>query len=76
MKKFDAPSVRELLDTGAEKFGDATFIKFIRDGKIEVLPFRPAVYFFALRALVFPLAPALLGLIIQPLSITRIIHPV
>ena len=23
MKKFDAPSVRELLDTGAEKFGDA-----------------------------------------------------
>ena len=40
------------------------------------LELRPAVYFFAFRALVFPLAPALLGLIIQPLSVTRIIHPV
>ena len=40
MKKFDAPSVRELLDTGAEKFGDATFIKFIRDGKIEERSFK------------------------------------
>lgn len=40
MKKFDAPSVRELLDNGAEKFGDATFIKFIRDGKIEERSFK------------------------------------
>ena len=37
MKKFDAPSVRELLDNGAEKFGDATFIKFIRNGKELVI---------------------------------------
>lgn len=40
MKKFDAPSVRELLDNGAEKYGDATFIKFIRDDKIEERSFK------------------------------------
>lgn len=35
MEIFDAPSVRELLDSGAEKYGDSTFIKFIRNGAIE-----------------------------------------
>lgn len=40
MKKFDAPTVRELLDNGAEKYGDATFIKFIRDGVIEERSFK------------------------------------
>ena len=35
MEIFDAPSVRELLDNGAEKYGDSTFIKFIRNGAIE-----------------------------------------
>ena len=35
MKNFDAPSVRELLDSGAEKYGDSTFIKFIRNDVIE-----------------------------------------
>lgn len=35
METFDAPSVRELLDDGAAKYGDATFIKFIRDEKVE-----------------------------------------
>lgn len=34
-KDFYIPSVRELLDTAAEKYGDKTFIKFVRDGKIE-----------------------------------------
>ena len=40
MDNFTAPSVRELLDSGAEKYGDATFIKFIRDGKIEERSFK------------------------------------
>lgn len=40
MENFDAPSVRELLDNGAEKYGDATFIKFIRDDKIEERSFK------------------------------------
>lgn len=40
MKNFDAPTVRELLDNGAEKYGDATFIKFIRDGIIEERSFK------------------------------------
>lgn len=40
MKNFDAPSVRELLDNGAEKYGDATFIKFIRDDKVEERSFK------------------------------------
>lgn len=35
MKNFDAPSVRELLDSRAEKYGDSTFIKFIRNDVIE-----------------------------------------
>ena len=35
MEIFDAPSVRELLDNGAEKYGNSTFIKFIRNGAIE-----------------------------------------
>lgn len=35
MEIFDAPSVRELLDSGAEKYGNSTFIKFIRNGAIE-----------------------------------------
>ena len=35
MEKFDAPSVRELLDSGAEKYGDSTFIKFIRNDVVE-----------------------------------------
>lgn len=35
MEIFDAPSVRELLDSGAEKYGDSTFIKFIRNDAIE-----------------------------------------
>ncbi len=40
MENFDAPSVRELLDNGAEKYGDATFIKFIRDDKVEERSFK------------------------------------
>lgn len=40
MSNFDAPSVRELLDIGAEKYGDSTFIKFIRDDKIEERSFK------------------------------------
>lgn len=40
MDNFTAPSVRELLDSGAERYGDATFIKFIRDGKIEERSFK------------------------------------
>lgn len=40
MSDFDAPSVRELLDSGAEKYGDSTFIKFIRNGEIEEKSFK------------------------------------
>lgn len=29
------PSVRELLDTGAEKFNNSTFIKYVRNGETE-----------------------------------------
>lgn len=35
MSKFDAPSVRELLDESAGKYGDSTFIKFIRNNNVE-----------------------------------------
>ncbi len=34
MKNFDVPSLRELLDTGAERFNNAPFIKYIKDGQI------------------------------------------
>lgn len=40
IKDFQAPSIRELIDRGAKKFGDATFIKFFRDGKIEERSFK------------------------------------
>ena len=32
---FVAPSIRELIDEDAKKFGETTFIKFVRDGKVE-----------------------------------------
>ncbi len=34
MKNFNAPSLRELLDSGAEKYGDAPFIKYIKNREI------------------------------------------
>lgn len=33
-KMFDVPSLRELIDLGAEKFGEAPFIKYIKNGEI------------------------------------------
>ena len=35
MSEFFAPSLKELLYQQAEKYADKTFIKFVRDGKIE-----------------------------------------
>ena len=35
MSDFFAPSLKELLYQQAEKYADKTFIKFVRDGKIE-----------------------------------------
>lgn len=35
MENRYTPSVRELIDSGAEKYKDSPFIKYIRDGKIE-----------------------------------------
>ena len=35
MSKFEAPSLRELIDAGAEKYGNSTFLKYILDGKVE-----------------------------------------
>ncbi|MBR3439108.1 MAG: AMP-binding protein, partial [Clostridia bacterium] len=32
---YRAPSIREILDNSAAKFGDRTFIKFIKDGEVE-----------------------------------------
>ncbi|MBQ6264070.1 MAG: acyl--CoA ligase [Clostridia bacterium] len=32
---FKAPSIREVLDNSASRFGDRTFIKFIKDGSVE-----------------------------------------
>ena len=32
---YKAPSIREILDNSAAKFGDRTFIKFIKDGEVE-----------------------------------------
>ncbi|MCQ2479175.1 MAG: AMP-binding protein [Clostridia bacterium] len=34
MQNFDVPSLRELLDAGAEKFNNKPFIKYIKDGQI------------------------------------------
>lgn len=34
MKNYDVPSLRELIDSGAEKFKDAPFIKYIENGRI------------------------------------------
>lgn len=34
MKDFYVPDVRELLDDGAEKFGNKTFIRYLEDGEI------------------------------------------
>lgn len=34
MKHFYVPDIRELLDTGAEKFGNKTFIRYLEDGEI------------------------------------------
>lgn len=34
MSEFTAPSVRELLDNAAEKYGDATFIKYLKNGEV------------------------------------------
>ncbi len=34
MCDFDIPSLRELIDAGAEKFKDAPFIKYIKNGEI------------------------------------------
>lgn len=35
MNKFEAPSLRELIDAGAEKYGDSTFLKYIFNSKVE-----------------------------------------
>lgn len=35
MQQINAPTVRQIIDNAAEKYGDKTFIRFIRDGKIE-----------------------------------------
>lgn len=34
MKSFDVPSLRELIDSGAQRFKDAPFIKYIKNGEI------------------------------------------
>ena len=35
MDKFEAPSLRELIDSGAEKYGNSTFFKYTLNGKTE-----------------------------------------
>lgn len=40
MNKFEAPSLRELIDSGAEKYGNATFLKYILNGNVEERSFK------------------------------------
>lgn len=35
MAMFSAPSMRELVETQAEKYGQKAFVKYVRDGKVE-----------------------------------------
>jgi acyl-CoA synthetase (AMP-forming)/AMP-acid ligase II len=37
---YKAPSIRQILDASAAKYGDRTFIKFIEDGTVQERSFR------------------------------------
>ena len=40
MQQFDIPTVRELVDSAAEKYEDRTFLMFMRDGEVHERSFR------------------------------------